>query len=138
LYLLKKAIRILFLLVICFRVIAQQQAGNSDSTLIVIEPIHTLNSGKSEYAPFLWKNKLYFISNRNNHFALYLSDKSSRNVPAIVFQPEHEPGTYAIPQHLAHKINSKYNEGPFCFSDDGIYITCNQTNRNFTESSPPL
>ncbi len=126
------------LLAICLQLLAQHPSNNPDSMLIMVEPIHTLNSGKSEYAPFLWKNKLYFISNRNNHFALYLSDKSSRNVPAIVFQPEHEPGTYAIPQHLAHKINSKYNEGPFCFTDAGIYITCNQTNRNFTESSPPL
>ncbi len=134
-FFLKKALYIYFLFVVT-TYYAQQ--SSADSSIVIIEPLHALNSGKSEYAPFFWRNKLYFISNRNNHFALYLSDKISRNGVSGVFQPEKEPGTYAIPQHLAHKINSKYNEGPFCFVEKGIYITCNQYNRSFSGKGQPL
>ena len=119
------------------RAVCFAQQNDSDPGITIIEPLNALNSGQSEYAPFFWKNKLYFISNRNNHFALYLSEKISRNALSTVFRPEKEPGTYSIPQHLAHKINAKYNEGPFCFVESGIYITCNQYNRSFS-GNPPL
>ncbi len=129
--------RLYILLLLLVKTASYAQHNDADAGITVIEPLHALNSGQSEYAPFFWKNKLYFISNRNNHFALYLSERTSRNAVSSVFQPEKEPGTYTIPQHLAHKINSKYNEGPFCFVENGIYITCNQYNRSFS-GNPPL
>ena len=71
----------------------------------------TINSEKNELSPFLFKDKLYFISNRDSGIGFL-----------DIYSAEIKNGKYLKPVNMGDKINSKMNEFSPYISADGKYL----------------
>ena len=75
-----KAIGLLIIL-ICHVTSFSVRAQNSiaDSSRIKVFPLSKLNTKEAEYSPFKFKDKFYFVSDRENDFAVIYYDQTTNH-----------------------------------------------------------
>ena len=96
-----------------------------DTTKCFFNSCNTINTENSEYSPFLWQNKLYFISDRHYYYSIVGNDKNSGLDFSDIFYSNVKNDKIEAPIHFENNINSKNNEGPICITSKGIYFTTN-------------
>jgi len=89
------------------------------------------NTGNSEFGPYIFNDYLYFTSHRKKDEIIdyeYSWDETDfLDIYKISLENlENEP------QFISRKINSKYHDGPLCFSDDGTEVYFSSNNKNLT------
>lgn len=97
-----------------------------DSSLAMVKKM-SISGPHSEYSPMLRGNLLYFVSDRPNRTGIQYTD--IHNNPGItdIFVADISSGKKTRTPESLEGLNSKYYEGPFCFSAGGdtIYFTGN-------------
>ncbi len=98
---------------------AQTSGGNKD-TLIITRL--KLNTKDSEYSPFLFGKKMYFVSNRQTEVGVVAWDKNF-GVPSKLFVSEKKDSLRFQHTRVAEGLNGTLNAGPLSISTTGIYYT---------------
>ena len=62
----------LLIILVCHGISISVRAQNSiaDSSSIKVIPLSKINTKEAEYSPFKYKDKFYFVSDRENDFAV--------------------------------------------------------------------
>lgn len=89
----------------------------------------SFNQESAEFAPVLYGNNLYFVSDRDYHFGVVKFRSAGRQFFDIYSARKKDSTHFEKPVHLPQPVNTPYNDGPLCFSTTGIYVTGN--NRAF-------
>ncbi|MCE3228653.1 MAG: hypothetical protein K0S32_3204 [Bacteroidetes bacterium] len=98
-----------------------------DSSRIKIKRLK-VNSENSDFCPFILNGKLFFVSSRYNELGVvYADDKNNAETTDLFYTKKIDSITFSKVKSLDGEINSKHNEGPFCFNKKGdiIYFTSN-------------
>ena len=125
--------RKLFLLFLCFVQFCEAQpaypivAAKEFSERFAVSPLN-INSSFSEFSPFISKNKLYFISNRNTNVAVIYSSKSNQNTADIFVSNKMDSVTFSKPKNVT-ELNSVYDDGPIMLNAKGDYMVFSASNK---------
>ncbi|MCE3260536.1 MAG: hypothetical protein K0S12_2177 [Bacteroidetes bacterium] len=86
-----------------------------------------INSESSDFCPYLLNNQLYFVSGRYNENGIVYTDQNNTQTTDIFSCKRTDSVSFSKVKPLSGNINSKLNEGPFCFNRKGdvIYFTSN-------------
>lgn len=92
-----------------------------------IEPV-SFNSKYADFGPALNENKLYFASERRED-AVVNFEYAWKEAPYLDIYVVNIDGKIINPKFLKGKVNSKYHDGPACFSKDGkeMFFTRNNS-----------
>ncbi len=125
----KQSIISLGLILSLFYYKAHSQQLPYDSLFIKIEPITKINTKEfSEYAPFTYKNELYFISDRDDNLLIINRDKESKNVFSGLYKSTLKDSVSpSKPDKILNLFDSKFYVGPFCETNLGYYYTTTST-----------
>jgi hypothetical protein len=126
---------LLFLLNLPLLFIAQ----NEDSSKTEIHRLN-INSKASDFSPFLFENKLYFSSGRENDLGIkYYSSEANQELVDMFCAEKTDSVTFKKIKPIS-EINTKYNDGPACISKNGlqIFITSNDEKRFDGRKKRPL
>ena len=99
----------------------------SDSGRVAVTNLG-INTNYSEFGPQLWNKNLIFTSNRpKDEIIKYKDARNNRSFFSIYYAPKDNLTNNKKTKLFIPKFNSKFNEGPVCFSSDKntIYITRN-------------
>lgn len=93
-------------------------------------------SSRSDFSPMLWGEEgteLYFTSTRNSATGDEISDITGMKSADIFVSRKDERGKWLNPEAVEGDVNSEYDEGACCFSQDGnkMYLTVCPTDPNF-------
>lgn len=80
----------------------------------------------NEFAPFVYKDKLLFCSDRKNTLVKTITDSVGKYMTDIYFMNLNDTTNFTH-RLFSNNITTPFNEGPFCFSNDGksFYYTRN-------------
>lgn len=81
-----------------------------------------MNTKDSEYSPYLFGKKLYFVSNRPTEVGMVAWDKNFA-VPSKIFEAERKDSLRYNHIKAADNINKTLNGGPIATDKSGIYYT---------------
>lgn len=87
-----------------------------------------INTPKSDFSPIPYKEGLVFGSSRDNRMMVnYTSNTHHAAMVDLYFIPRLDSNRWGKARPLPGNVNTKYNDGPACFSPDGnqIYFTRN-------------
>ncbi len=91
------------------------------------------NTKKYDYSPCFYKDSaIVFVSNRDYKDVDKKKDKwTGDNYMKLFIARKNANGTFQEPEKFINSINSKFHEGPACFSSDfnTMYFTKNQANK---------
>lgn len=112
---------------------------NEDSVRYYIQNLN-INSIRSDFSPFLFNNKLYFSSGRENDIGVKFYSVENNQELIDVFGFEKTDSVNFKKGRPFTDINTKFNDGPICFSKDGkqLFITRNDTKRAKDKNKTPL
>ena len=108
---------------------------NSNEKITAIRSINkydiesvTFNSKYSDFGPALREDILYFASERRDEGVLNY-EYAWKEDPYLDIYEVNLEGTVVNPKFLKGKVNSKFHDGPVCFSKDGqeMFFTRNNT-----------
>ena len=97
------------------------QSTNAVSDTILITRLK-LNTKESEYSPYLFREKLYFVSNRPTQFGVVVWDQNF-NVPSKIFEMQRKDSLRFFQVRTEKKLNPTLNSGPLTIGMFGIYFT---------------
>lgn len=98
---------------------------SEDSTTMRVIRL-TINSGKSDFSPFLINNQLVFVSARDKNLGIqYVDAAGESEITDIYTSLRVDSIKYKNIRSFDPSINTNYYEGPFCFNSAGttIYFT---------------
>ena len=103
----------------------------SDTSNFKIELL-PINSVDNDYHAIPYKNGLVFTSSRSSNWGIVYTNNTGSKFTDLFFTEIDNKGIWTRPKKFPKPINSKLNEGPFCFNDSGnvIYFT---TNKDYTK-----
>jgi len=86
------------------------------------------NTKFADFGPAMRENKLYFASERRED-AVVNYEYAWKEAPYLDIYEVNLDGMVSAPKFLKDKVNSKYHDGPACFSKDGseMYFTRNNS-----------
>lgn len=104
--------------------------------------IHNLsiNSKQSDFSPFLFNNKLYFSSGRENDIGVkYYTIENNQELIDVFCAEKIDSVTFKKTKPFK-EINTKFNDGPICISKDGtqLFISRNDLKRAKGKDKKPL
>jgi hypothetical protein len=105
----------------------RERGKTEDSTQFQVVRLK-LSSEFADYSPRLFRNKLFFVSGRNELPALEFRDKSQGGVTTDIFEADLRDSITALaPKRLPGNLNNRYHQGPFCLNlaGDKLYYTSN-------------
>jgi outer membrane protein OmpA-like peptidoglycan-associated protein len=86
------------------------------------------NTRDAEFSPVEFEDELYFVSDRPWHYGVInLSEGEGKQFADIYSCRKKDTTRCSKPKNLLHPVNSVFNEGPFCFTPRGIYLTTNNS-----------
>lgn len=107
----------------CF-VYAQQL--QYDTIKIKVHPVSGLNTKDGEYSPFRYKNNFFFISDRENEYAIvYYDNATSHQFTDLYKCMLIDSLNFTKPDLISKQLKTKYYIGPSCETDQGYYCTVN-------------
>ncbi len=114
-----------------------------DSINIKIKSLEKVNTPATEYAPFKFNDKFYFISDKENEFATKHFDKKTNKEFSKLYACGYtDTLKFSNPHNSLGLINAKNNAGPICETNKGIYFTLNnekhKANGNIKNNTLPL
>src|ERR1700756_3311838 len=115
------------------------KAQNEDSARYYIQNLN-INSTRSDFSPFLFNNKLYFSSGRENDIGVkFYSVENNQELIDVFGSEKIDTLNFKKPKPLT-ETNTLYNDGPICFSKDGkqLFITRNDRERTKRGNKKPL
>ena len=91
-----------------------------------------INTKYADFGPALHDNKLYFASERRED-AVVNYEYAWKEAPYLDIYEVNLDGIVTSPKFLKGKVNSKYHDGPVCFSKDGreMFFTRNNSYLRF-------
>jgi outer membrane protein OmpA-like peptidoglycan-associated protein/tetratricopeptide (TPR) repeat protein len=98
----------------------------SDSMEFVVERM-SINSSSSDFAPYIYRNGIAFVSGRPNDLAIkHISTLDNAQLLDLYFSAPDSNGRWSRPR-LMTELNSKLNEGPIAIDTVGhhLYLTRN-------------
>lgn len=111
----------------------------SDIGVYTVKIVPEVNSGKDDFGPAIFGNKLVFSSDREHNFIserthtwtgrdfhqIYASQRTNKDSSEFRFG-------YGKPTTFSAKLNTRFHDGPICFSADGkqIFFTRNNLVKN--------
>lgn len=101
-----------------------------DDSLYLVKPI-SINSTQSDFASAFFQNGIAFVSGRENKTSGKINNEIG-DYYLDLYYTELKKGKYSSPTPFSSIFNTKYNEGPACFSKNGkfIYFTRNKKGIN--------
>ena len=91
-----------------------------------VKNVETINTEKTEFSPFVSKNKLLFAAEHEGFDFVNYEVNSSDGLPYIqMFVSEIEANKVKKSKIFSKKLSSDYHDGPACLSSDGktLYFT---------------
>lgn len=104
-----------------YRYSLSAQPTNADRDTLIITKLR-LNTKDSEYSPFIFGQKMFFVSNRPTNVGVVVWDQNFA-VPSKLFEAEKKDSLRFIHLHPAEGLNETLNAGPLTISKTGIYYT---------------
>ena len=100
--------------------------SREDSSLALIQRL-PFNTSHSEYSPFVHRDRIYFITDRPNRTGVQFADAQNNTGITDIFYAETGDIKKISPARSMNEVNTKYYEGPLCFSPSGdtMYFTGN-------------
>lgn len=97
-----------------------------DSVKIKVFPVSSLNTKDGEYSPFRYKNNFFFISDRENEYAIvYYDNVTSHQFTDLYKCLLIDSLNFSKPDLISKQLKTKYYIGPSCETDKGFYCTVN-------------
>jgi len=125
----KKLIGLLIILVsqaFVFHLFGQNSVP--DSVRIKIIPLSKINTSEAEYSPFKFKDKFYFVSDRENDFAVIYYDQSNSHQFSDLYRANMKDSLrFKRVVSISAKIKTKFYIGPSCETNEGFYCTVNNS-----------
>ena len=114
-------------------------AQNEDSVRYSIQNL-SINSKRSDFSPFLFNNKLFFSSGRENDIGVKYYAIENNQELVDVFNAEKIDSVNFKKVKPVTEINTKFNDGPICISKNGkqLFITRNDPKRTKGKNKKPL
>lgn len=136
----KKFIGLLIILVshgFLFQLFSQNSIP--DSVRIKIIPLSKINTTEAEYSPFKFKDKFYFVSDRENDFAVIYYDQNNSHQFSDLYRANIKDSLrLKRVVSISAKIKTKFYIGPSCETNDGFYCTVNNSEFIKTKKRLPL
>jgi outer membrane protein OmpA-like peptidoglycan-associated protein len=106
-----------------------------DDELYIIRPLE-INTPQSDFATSIHKNGLLFLSGRENSTSRKIDGRTG-DYYLDLYYSEKNAGSFLPATAFDEKLNTKYHEGPACFSPNGkfIYFTRNKSHLNLEGKS---
>ncbi len=121
--------RSLFLFVTLLTTLIQNISGQVlqyDSVNLKVNAVKKLNTDGNEFAPMLFNSKLYFISDRESDFSVKYTDKRTDDYFYRLYESNYSDSlSFTKPKNVSGRLETKYNVGPVCVTEEGIYATLN-------------
>lgn len=97
-----------------------------DSARIKAIPLSKINTKDGEYSPFKFKDRFYFVSDRENDFAVIYYDESNSHQFSDLYKATIiDTLRFKKPTSISSQIKTKFYIGPSCETNDGFYCTVN-------------
>lgn len=97
-----------------------------DSSRIKAIPLSKINTKDGEYSPFKFKDRFYFVSDRENDFAvIYYDANNSHQFSDLYKATIIDTLRFKKPVPISSQIKTKFYIGPSCETNDGFYCTVN-------------
>lgn len=104
----------------------QSQTLQYDTTKIKVLPLSILNTKDGEYSPYRYKNNFFFISDRENEYAVvYYDNATSKQFTDLYKCLLLDSVNFTKPDLISKQLKTKYYIGPSCETDKGYYCTVN-------------
>lgn len=115
------------------------QNSIADSSRIKVFPLSKINTREAEYSPFKFKDKFYFVSDRENDFAVIYYDQTTNHQFSDLYRATMKD-TLKFKKiiSISAKIKTKFYIGPSCETNDGFYCTVNNSELVKTKRRLPL
>ena len=107
-------------------IFGQVTIGKKDTT--IIKKINICGSD-DEYSPFLYRNKLFFTSNKLLNVGILNWDQEGGNTTNIFCAIKKDSINF-IQVNPITAINTKLNDGPISISNNGLYFASNNISKN--------
>lgn len=105
---------------------ANAQTLQYDSLKIKVHPLSGLNTKDGEYSPYRYKNNFFFISDRENEYAVvYYDNATSKQFTDLYKCMMLDSVNFTKPDLISKQLKTKYYIGPSCETDKGYYCTVN-------------
>ncbi len=131
----------LLIILICLVTSLSSPAQNSiaDSSRIKVTPLSKINTKEAEYSPFKFKDKFYFVSDRENDFAVIYYDQTTNHQFSDLYRAT-QKDTLKFKKiiSISAKVKTKFYIGPSCETNDGFYCTVNNSEMVKTKRRLPL
>lgn len=116
---------IIFISFVTVTFITKAQIKVYDTLNIITLKLPKINSKDySEYAPFKYKNTLYYISDKENDLIYHNTDKETDKVFSSLYQAKMKDSiSPVVKNNTVNEIDSKFYVGPFCKTASGSYYT---------------
>lgn len=135
-----KIIGLLFILVgqaIFFSLSAQSTIP--DSVRIKAIPLTKINTKDGEYSPFKYRDKFYFVSDRENDFAVVYYDQSTSHQFSDLYRATIiDSVNFRKIDAISNQFKTKFYIGPSCETKEGFYSTMNNSALARTRKQLPL
>ncbi len=129
----------LLIILVCqgFTFSLRSQNSIADSSRIKVVPLSKINTREAEYSPFKFKDKFYFVSDRENDFAVIYYDQTTNHQFSDLYRANMKDTLkFKKVISISAKIKTKFYIGPSCETNDGFYCTVN--NSEFVKSKKKL
>lgn len=131
----------LLIILVCHGFFISLNAQNSiaDSSSIKVIPLSKINTNEAEYSPFKYKDKFYFVSDRENDFAVIYYDQTTNHQFSDLYRAtQKDTLKFKRVISISAKIKTKFYIGPSCETSDGFYCTVNNSELAKTKKRLPL
>jgi outer membrane protein OmpA-like peptidoglycan-associated protein len=129
----------LLIILVCqgFTFSLRSQNSIPDSARIKVFPLSKINTREAEYSPFKFKDKFYFVSDRENDFAVIYYDQTTNHQFSDLYRANMKDTLkFKKVVSISAKIKTKFYIGPSCETNEGFYCTVN--NSEFVKSKKRL
>lgn len=122
-----------------FLISLRAQNSIADSSSIKVVPLTKINTKEAEYSPFKYKDKFYFVSDRENDFAVIYYDQTTNHQFSDLYRAN-QKDTLKFKKiiSISAKIKTKFYIGPSCETADGFYCTVNNAEMMKSKKRLPL
>lgn len=99
-----------------------------DSMRIKAIPLAKINTKDGEYSPFKYHDKFYFVSDRENDFAVVYYDQSNSHQFSDLYKATIiDTLKFKNPVPISSQVKTKFYIGPSCETKEGFYCTVNNS-----------
>ena len=107
----------LLIILVChgFTFSLRSQNSIADSARIKVFPLSKINTNEAEYSPFKFKDKFYFVSDRENDFAVIYYDQTTNHQFSDLYRANMKDTLkFKKVISISAKIKTKFYIGPSC------------------------